>query len=538
MIMAEYQLSYAANDIDERLRKAGDAILSTPQTLIEAQKAQARENIGASSTCYKWIIPNVEIVDGVAVQVYETNKIAKYSGDAFKHIVVDVADFEKIIVSGYQWDASYGYYLVVFVNANQKVVSKYEAAKQGKYDDVELVVPEGATFAYVNGHATNQVTCSSACKRYDVSTLEDEKANRMSAWATIPVTPIVGKLLYDSGTIFDHSMGCYATFDVGGFTKVEVHGYQFAKSSFSVCQFRDREGAQISVHRGEQDNTRVSLTLDVPSNAVTLTVNGHILGDYVKVRGYKAYDVEDLYNALKPVGRKLITLGDSITALGVGDTGWVKYFLEKTECQLVANVAVNGACLNDKAGTVYDGNPVFNGADDNVNNVLGNQVQKIINNAYETPDIIMIAIGTNGGISITKEQIKAAYYDSNNALIPLENVDRTTSAGAYRWCLEKLHATYPNAVIFWCAPIMGEQTIRSAENAMAYAESLRIATEYTGQIMIDTIRCGINGINEVSGANGQYLVDGLHPNVNGAKKIGYYNASKVMPFLGNAFVLQ
>lgn len=44
----EYKLSFAAKDIDERLRKAGKAILTTPQELTEAKKAQARENFGAS----------------------------------------------------------------------------------------------------------------------------------------------------------------------------------------------------------------------------------------------------------------------------------------------------------------------------------------------------------------------------------------------------------------------------------------------------------------------------------------------------------
>ena len=73
---------------------------------------------------------------------------------------------------------------------------------------------------------------------------------------------------------------------------------------------------------------------------------------------------------------------------------------------------------------------------------------------------------------------------------------------------------------------------------MAYAESLRIATEYSGQIMIDTIRCGISGVFETKGANGRYLIDGLHPNENGARKIGYYNAAKVMPHLGDAFALR
>lgn len=54
-------------------------------------------------------------------------------------------------------------------------------------------------------------------------------------------------------------------------------------------------------------------------------------------------------------------------------------------------------------------------------------------------------------------------------------------------------------------------------------------------MLIDTIRCGINGVNEKQGANGEYLVDGRHPNINGAKKIGYFNASKVKAFLGNNF---
>lgn len=57
-----------------------------------------------------------------------------------------------------------------------------------------------------------------------------------------------------------------------------------------------------------------------------------------------------------------------------------------------------------------------------------------------------------------------------------------------------------------------------------------------GQTLIDTIRCGINGINEANNTNDECLMDGLHPNMNGAKKIGYYNANKVRPFIENLFV--
>lgn len=237
-------------------------------------------------------------------------------------------------------------------------------------------------------------------------------------------------------------------------------------------------------------------------------------------------------NALKPVQNivKLLTLGDSITALGTGERGWIKYFIEKTNATLVANVAVNSAKLADDSNTVLDGNPTQTS-----NNTLSNQVQKVINNTYDKPDIIIIAIGTNNGITITKQNMIDVFYDSDKQLKPLDEVDRTTDYGAFRWCFEKLHSLYPNAQIFWSTPIHGAQTMRRAERIIDCRESLQIATEYVGCVMIDSVRCGINGINEIMNTNGEYLIDGLHTNVNGAKKLGYYIASKVKPFIGNNF---
>lgn len=45
----EHKLSFTAADIEERLRKAGDAVLCTEQSLSPEQQAQARANIGATS---------------------------------------------------------------------------------------------------------------------------------------------------------------------------------------------------------------------------------------------------------------------------------------------------------------------------------------------------------------------------------------------------------------------------------------------------------------------------------------------------------
>lgn len=231
----------------------------------------------------------------------------------------------------------------------------------------------------------------------------------------------------------------------------------------------------------------------------------------------------------------LMTLGDSITALGTGTRGWVKYFMEKINCNLVVNTGVVSAVWTDYEDTVLDGNPMTS---TQTTNTLCNQVYKIINGDYDTPDIIVIAIGTNGGIDkeLTYETIDATYYDSENVLIDVDTVDRTTTTGAFRYANEKLHEKYPNALIFWCVPIEACESIRSALNSALYEETIKKLTTYASVGFIDTNHCGINGLNEIADENGEYLIDGLHPNVNGAKKIGYYNAMKVKPYLSTLFV--
>ena len=217
--------------------------------------------------------------------------------------------------------------------------------------------------------------------------------------------------------------------------------------------------------------------------------------------------------------KKFILLGDSITHM-TGNSNWFLYLQQKLNASLISNVAVDGAHLMDYDDTgAYDGNPV----DGSHNNVLGNQVQKIINNQYDTPDFIMIAIGTNYGISATDEQIYNTYYNSNNQLIDVNLVDRKTSAGAFRWCNEKLHETYPNAKIIWCTPIQG--TGRNNQNIIDWGNNLKKLCAWSSNYCIDTEKCGISITNA-----SEYLADGLHPNPAGARLMGEYNASEIKKF--------
>lgn len=234
-------------------------------------------------------------------------------------------------------------------------------------------------------------------------------------------------------------------------------------------------------------------------------------------------DVVDLKTKKQLVSKKAIFLGDSITAL-TGERSWVDKFCNLTGVTKVVNVAVNSATLHDKEGTVLDGNPTSENA---TNNTLANQVQKIINNQYETPDLIIIAIGTNDGITADDTRLRASYVDGSNNLVALADVDRTHSEGAFRWANETLHGLYPNAIICWCNPIQGTKELRPNYTVSQWGDALGTLTSYGGVINIETNRCGIMMANQVNGANGEDLQDGLHPNANGATKMARYNASAI-----------
>lgn len=308
-------------------------------------------------------------------------------------------------------------------------------------------------------------------------------------------------------------------------------------SGFGEVQTKNVGVIDLTVIYGDDIPTKEVLDAKIaPMGALASSAIGILTNRlYADVEELKS-DVATLEDFVDTRTFKVIALGDSITAFGTGSRGWLKYFKEKIPCEIIANTAVDGAWLNDKeAATVYDGNPQ---PGNNNLNVLGNQVQKILNNNYDAPDLIMIAVGTNSGISISSQDMYDVYY-YNYQTVDLDNVDRTTSAGAYRWCLEKLHTKYPDAIIVWCSPIHGaEPSMKSANQIAAWAESLRIATQYTGQQYIESYRCGINGWKEVYNGEGEYLQDGIHPNAKGAKKLGYYNASQVKNILMQVFSSQ
>ena len=79
---------------------------------------------------------------------------------------------------------------------------------------------------------------------------------------------------------------------------------------------------------------------------------------------------------------------------------------------------------------------------------------------------------------------------------------------------------YPNSVIFFCSPIQASAYIRDYRNIRDKGKYMDAICQVISDVnFIDTERCGISELFELNGANGRDLIDGLHPNVNGAKRL-------------------
>lgn len=229
--------------------------------------------------------------------------------------------------------------------------------------------------------------------------------------------------------------------------------------------------------------------------------------------------------------KKGMVFGDSITN-GDGERLWNRYFKYLTFPLNYDIIAVSGATWCNLPDTVMDGNPWIDTDGTTHNDTIPNQVQKIINNSenYQIPDYIVISAGTNDNIQqpISDEDIEAQFWDNLGNKINLSNVDLTTLAGAMRWCVEKLRELFPNVEIFICTPI---QRLRSTTNNSNYTNLINIKRDAIMRIarrlgckIWDSNECGVYDMTGTDGTAQGDFNDGLHLSVQGAKKLGNYNA--------------
>ena len=315
--------------------------------------------------------------------------------------------------------------------------------------------------------------------------------------------------------------------------------------------------------------TAVTLEEDLDFCITDIVISPSRFPDYAVVRNVNDYltpvDKETLQPTVNEIIREypdaygcvFMSLGDSITTEG--------YYIAKLRQILQPskyyNLAVASATWADRSNTTsYDGNPQFQG--DQSQNVLGNQVQKIINNpdVYNVaPDIIIIAAGTNDGTPSSQEMewnTIETYFTQNGGAesVPcttptFDESDtykdmRKTITGAMRYVCSKLQEIYPKARIYILTPIQGSfkpnknyntQIRLKQQHISNVAEHLALPVIHVGE------NCGINQDFEYGGhywksewateqrpKNGRDLIDGLHPNTSGSWKMAKYIARELL----------
>ena len=264
----------------------------------------------------------------------------------------------------------------------------------------------------------------------------------------------------------------------------------------------------------------------------------HIVDDFV-IDGFIFVKHPTEESILPYENKKILFMGDSITAANLNDNGWCKYFNAIMKPSKSVNVAVSGATWADSENTVYDGNPsTYN----QTNNTIGNQVEKIARGKdtsnpnyshvanYDDFDIIIISAGTNdGNTNFNADNIKDALVDMYSNPLPYDSINRVSnSVGAMVYAYERLYTMYPNAEYFYCTPIQAYPAKKVWGEIQHKGEVMKETGNYIPVTIIDSEKCGIFGNHEQYNTEGTDLMDGLHPNAKGAEKLGMYNANAVI----------
>ena len=505
-------------------------VLYTPQELTEEQKAQARANIGAMAERGNYLAQNIEVLSGL----YDS--AVRYENENYKCTRVECIAGEKYRVSTSHM-ASSTWPVAWLYDANSKLVA---TAEGGTITDVggakritecEFITPENCAFFEINcisyqGHHI-------VVEKYEIAefaTLQyvnSKLTTRETAFREL--RPEIKNGYYDctptGENFYSHDNYRSARVTCAEGEKYRIDTFIYTATNWPVAWLYSNAGTLISTVGGltgagdDFGEQIVDFEFDIPANCAYFITTQYAAPD-------KLFRIKRYVQGAKPLaGKNAIYLGDSITYIG---NGWRTEFNAITGANEVMCKAVSGAHLCDYEDTIVDGIDYFTGS----KNTLSNQVQDIINSPpTERIDFIIIAAGTNDHASLAEFEGGVTQFAENDAYIDVDTVDRTRYDGAMRWIAEKLWGLFPDAVIFFATPIQAAEAMRGTWVQMLKSDYIQEIAGYLGTPTIDATRkSGIYGRYENANANGKYLYDGLHPNLEGRIKLGRYYASEVVNY--------
>lgn len=236
-----------------------------------------------------------------------------------------------------------------------------------------------------------------------------------------------------------------------------------------------------------------------------------------------------------------VIMGDSITWYGHDDlsgvAGWTHYFKDWFNFKSIRSYARSGATWSCTADTKYD--IVENTGSTVPNNVGYNQMNRLLHDiekgTQETPDYIIIALGTNdawhrysasaeGGVDAVKKLFNnTTDYEQD---VPINTC--LTTAKAIRYFSDMVTNNLPNTQIILLTPLQSSSI--SYNNIISIGDIIEECAKYCSYPIIRQDKeCGVYRIQEARG----YVntKDGTHLSSTGAEKVGNYLAQKIKSLL-------
>lgn len=231
--------------------------------------------------------------------------------------------------------------------------------------------------------------------------------------------------------------------------------------------------------------------------------------------------------------KNIAVMGDSIMMLMRTDfttldtQNWVS-LKEKLKLNSLMNLGLGGATWHDKGDTYNTNTP----SPDSNTNYISNQIRwlgrQIVSNGKNSPDIIIISVGTNSTTWVDNfDTIMALSFSA----LESSEAYRMTNYGGMRYSLELLARSYHNAKIIVFSPIQAapeytDRTYLILENVKN--NMIKMASRYGVKVVNALDESGICNLFEHEDGSGYYLGDGLHPNENGKNLLTNFFALKVL----------
>ena len=143
---------------------------------------------------------------------------------------------------------------------------------------------------------------------------------------------------------------------------------------------------------------------------------------------------------------------------------------------------------------------------------------------YPAPDIFAFAMGTNDLEEYFGDAEKAL---TGKSLENNENIDLFTEAGAMRWCIQTILEHFPACRVFVLTPLQTAMHDHNEKTINQLGIMRRICEGMSVQMIDCFANSGISEMFENEGAEGRYLIDGLHPKDNGRELQGAYAAKEI-----------